>query len=923
MSSPSDLLGRDAELRRLDALLDRAADGRSAAALLVGEPGIGKSALLRAVAGRCRARQGTVLTARGVEAESDLPFAGLHELLRPTLPFLTALGDPHRTALEVALGRTTGPPPTPFAVGVALLAMLEVEPDRGGPLLLAVDDAQWLDAGSLQALRFAARRLDHEGALVLLAARPEAGRELDDGQAERIDLGPLDRGSAVALARRAGAAEERIDRVLALAAGLPLALVELARASGEALAAPSTAGWRPSRAIERAFRDELTAVGPAAARGLVLLALEERATRAELAVAAATLGGGSGDDGLAEAVDRGLLVPEGHGLRFRHPLLRAVVLHDTSAEERRAAHLALAAALPVDRSAWHRAGAAQGPDPALADALMDAAVVARQRGDLSAAARDAAAAVRLADDPARAATHALAAAEMALQVGALADARDLTERALVDPPADALVRADLERVRGTAMGRMGLATAGTSSLLRQVEVVADRDPGRAATLLLSATPTYWFTGDADAFAETLDRVDALSADRLPVHRALSALLRTLLAASIGGTDGALEELDRHLPALEGRELPPTGYEPLASPAHASLWCGGTELADVLLERQLSGSRRIGAVSELVYPLTVLGQLELRRGAHAPALAAGSEALQLARDTEQDLLAGLAAALLAQTEATLGREEPCRAHAQFALEQAERSGAVLTTLQAHTALGRIELAVGRPEDALVPLRLCATTAARTGFAQPNMARWGVDLVEALVRAGARGEAEAAHAQLEARVARSPTPWGRAAVERTHALLTPGPAGEASLVRAIARLDAAGDALEAALARLALGERLRRERRRREARAPLQLALERLERAGAGPWAERAREELRATGGPTGERRSGPADELSPHELRISLLVADGRTNPEIAAELFVSRKTVEHHLSQIYRKLGLRSRTELARALVEPGARGGA
>ena len=917
MSSPNDLLGRDAELRRLDVLLDRAADGRSAVALLVGEPGIGKSALLRAAAARCGARHGTVLAARGVEAESDLPFAGLHELLRPTLPFLAALGDPHRTALEVALGRATGPPPTPFAVGVALLGMLEVEPQRGGPLLLAVDDAQWLDAGSLQALRFAARRLDHEGALVLLAARPEVGRELDDGHAERIDLGPLDRGSAVALARRAGAAEERIDRVLALSAGLPLALVELARASGDALAAPSAEAWRPSRAIERAFRDELTALDADARRSLVLLALEERATRAELA-AAATLGGESGDDGLAEAVDRGLLVPDGHGLRFRHPLLRAVVLHDAAEEERRTAHRALAAALPADRSAWHRAGGAQGPDPALAVALMEAAVVARQRGDLAAAARDAAAAVRLADDPAQAATYALAAAEMALQVGALADARDLTERALVDPPADALVRADLERVRGTAMGRMGLATAGTSSLLRQVEVVADRDPGRAATLLLSATPTYWFTGDADAFGETLDRVDALSEDRLPVHRALSALLRTLLTASVGGTAGAIAALERHLPALDAGELPPTGYEPLASPAHASLWCGGTELADVLLERQLSGSRRIGAVSELVYPLTVLGQLELRRGAHAPALAAGNEALQLARDTDQDLLAGLAAALLAQTEATLGREEPCRAHARFALEQAERSGAVLTTLQAHTALGRIELAVGRPEEALVPLRLCAASAARTGFAQPNMARWGVDLVEALVRAGERGEAEAAHAQLEARVARSPTPWGRAAVERTHALLTPGPAGEASLVRAIARLDATGDALEAALARLALGERLRRERRRREARVPLQLALERLERAGAGPWAERAREELRATGGATGERRRGPADELSPHELRISLLVAAGRTNPEIAAELFVSRKTVEHHLSQIYRKLGLRSRTELTRALVDAG-----
>jgi len=915
VSPPIALVGRDAEQRRLDALLERAAAGDSSTVLLVGEPGIGKSALLEAARQRCVARAGTALRARGVEAESDLPFAGLHELLAPTLAFLDRLDEPHRSVLAVALGLEAGPPPTPFAVGVGLLGMLEAEPDRAGPLLVAVDDAQWLDPGSLQAIRFAARRLEHEGVVVALASRPTPDRGLDDGTAERIELGPLDDRSAAELARRLAGDERGARRIVALAAGLPLALVELSRAPADALS-PLDGGepWRPTRAIERAFRAELRRLPADARRVLAIVAADERISRAELVAAAAALGIGEAAVGAAER--DGLVAADGLGLRFRHPLLRAVVLHDAAGGERRAAHRALAAVLPGARSAWHRAAAAEGPDDAIADELVAAARLARARGDLATAARDAAAAVRLAADAGAAASHARDAAELLLQVGALPEAREMTGRALVRPPEDPAVRADLERIRGTALGRMGLPTAGTAALLEHVERIGDRDPARAAILLLSATPTFWFVGDVAAFSGALDRVDALTDGRLPVHRALSGLLRALLAASAGDTRRAIEEARRHEHVLLRDELPATGYEPYASPAHAALWSGDPDHAEALLGQRLAQARREGAVGALVYPLTVVGQLELRRGAGAAALASGSEALRLAQDTDQELLAGLAAALLAQTEATLGREAPCREHAALALDQAERSGAVLTALHARAALGRLELALGRPDAALTPLRRCAADAERTGMAEPNMARWAVDHVEALVRCDALDEAREAHARLEARVDRSPTAWGRAAVERTLALLTPGPAGEAAARRAIDRLDDAGDALEAALARLALGERLRRERRRRDARAPLELALDRLDRAAAGPWAQRAREELRATGGPTGERRRGPTDELSPQELRIALLVAAGRTNPEVAGELFLSRKTIEHHLSQIYRKLGLRSRTELARELAD-------
>ncbi|MGE4425761.1 MAG: AAA family ATPase [Solirubrobacteraceae bacterium] len=907
-------VGRGPELERLTALLDAAVAGRSSTVLLTGPAGIGKTTLLRATARRAVDRHGTALRCRGTEAESDIPFAGLHELLGPILRHVPALPAPHRDTLGVALGLAAGPPPSTFAVAIGLLALLASAPDQDGPILALVDDAQWLDQGSLDAILFVARRLHAENVVLVLAARPDPGRGLADRDLERIDLAPLGDDDARALVRRVApdrSSAHRLGRILDLAAGSPLALVEIARSSGLPDDGPET--WRPTDAIERAFRHELAALPDATRAALVVLAADERASRAETISALGPLGLPA--DALTAAETAGVVERDGLRWRFRHPLLQAVILHGADAPTRAAAHAALAGTLPEDRAAWHRAAAADGPDEDVAAALERTAAVAASRGDLATAARELRRAVGLSPDPVAASRRALAAGELTLQTGDLPTARTVVEAALAPPPTDPGLRADLERLRGTILGRSGDPDGGGGRLRDHAARLASSDRSRAALLLLGAAPAYWLAGETDRMERVLDDARDVADGHDPTLVAMGGLLRSMVRCARGDAAGAEAILHDSRHVLDRDDLPQPGYEVHGSPAQMSVWAERYDRAERYLDRQIERSRREGAITALVYPLAVRGQLELRRGRPLEALAAGSEALALGTDSRQDLIAALAAAMLAQTDAALGREEDCREHAAIAHRAADRVGAALVAFTADAALGRLELGLGRTDAALVLLERCRSTAERTGLIEPNLNRWAVDHVEALVRADRDADAALARDLLEAAAGRSPTAWTLAAVDRVGALLTTDDdVADARLQAAITRLDDAGDAIEAARVRLDLGARRRRVKRRLAAREPLQQAAERFERSGAGRWADLARDELRATGGPTGERRTVPVDALTPHELRVALLVADGRTNPEVAADLFVSRKTVEHHLSQIYRKLGLRSRTELAREL---------
>ncbi|MEV4423331.1 LuxR C-terminal-related transcriptional regulator, partial [Patulibacter sp. NPDC049589] len=524
-----------------------------------------------------------------------------------------------------------------------------------------------------------------------------------------------------------------------------------------------------------------------------------------------------------------------------------------------------------------------------------------------------------------AARRTLLAAELSMAAGDLPECRLLAERALTGTPEPA-VRVDLERIRATALGRMGELEAGIQPLLAHADRIAADDPGRAALLLLGAGPAFWFTGRFDRFGTVVARAEELAGEEHPVEAAMAGLLGAMVDVNVGRAADAEARIARHGHVLDRDDLPDPGYEVLASPAHVSVWTGRLDRADDLIERQLTIARRGGAAAALVYPLTVRGQLDLRRGRASSALAVGAEAVALGQDTRQTVLVGLAAAILAQTEAALGREPACREHVALAHRIADETGSVMTGLIADAALGALELCLGRLEPALAALDRCARTAARTGQTEPNVIRWQGDRIEVLARLGRTEEAAADLAVLVGHAEVAPTPWTTATVARGRALLASDADAVGEHETAIGILEAAGDRLEAARLRLALGERLRRGRQRRLAREPLRAALEVFERAGATPWAARTAVELRATGGalePAGAVGAGGSgavgagaavEELTPRELRVALLVAEGRTNPEVAAELFLSRKTVEHHLSQIYRKLGLRSRTELAREM---------
>jgi DNA-binding CsgD family transcriptional regulator len=359
---------------------------------------------------------------------------------------------------------------------------------------------------------------------------------------------------------------------------------------------------------------------------------------------------------------------------------------------------------------------------------------------------------------------------------------------------------------------------------------------------------------------------------------------------------------------DAREQP---LEVVGSPIQALILMERFDRADRVLSTLIADARERSNLTALTYCLAQRSFLDLRRGRLPSAYADGSEALRLAEDAQQ--VAHVAALLgpLAEIEAAMGREDDCRQHAQTVIGLFDFIGAQASGMWPRAALGLLELGMGRPEAALQPLSECESQARATGPANPNLVQWAANYVEALLRAARRDEAAEALHWLDGP---GGSRWAAGARDRCRGLLSGDDEAFELFAASAAAFDGAGLVFEAARTRLCWGERLRRSRRRSDSRELLRDALSTFNRVGAAPWAARARDELRATGESVKHGASSPADELSPHELRIALLVAQGRTNPEVAAELFISRKTVEHHLSQIYRKLGVRSRTELARLM---------
>jgi DNA-binding NarL/FixJ family response regulator len=905
------LYGRDAERSTIGALLEDARASRSGVLVIRGEAGVGKSALLEDA--RERAPEMQLLRCSGIESEAQLPFAALHQLLRPVLRHLEKLPGPQASALQAALGLDEGSGDDRFLVSLAVLSLL-AEAAEGGPLLCLVDDAHWLDDASADALAFVARRLEAEGIVLLFAAREGEGRQFEAPALPELRLGGLDADAAGALlAHQAGIAlsPEARERLVERTGGHPLALLELPSslteaelATGEPLLTPVPISDR----LERAFLARAQAL-PEETQTLLLVAAADDTGKVSIVLdAAAQLG--VGPEALDAAEQAALARVRGSQLELHHPLVRSAVYQGAPLSRRQAAHRALASVLEgeaeADRRAWHRAAASVAPDPEVVEELEQAAERARQRSGFAAASRAFERAALLTPEELPRAQRLTLAAENAWLAGRLERARTLLERARPLAP-EPIQRADIDRYLGLIEVASGVPADAHRLFFRAAEDVAPLDGERALQLLNLASIAALYAGDGDAAIAIAELARMLEVEETPLDRMLVQLLIGLGAHFELDFDRAAASLRSALAFEEQLREAALAKHPVAVlfAGRAAFFLGDDDRAYQLHQEAAARARANGALGLLTQILPRLAYAELRVGRPASASANAAEGLRLARETGQhDLIAyGLAAqALIA---AYGGAQDECRSLAAEARELASAHRFAFVTELADWALALLELGLGRAEEALQRSRDISTTA---------VAFWvALDRIEAAVRAGEHESAREWLATFEPWAQSGGAAWARAVALHAHALLAVDEQdAERLFQRALAVHADGARPFERARTELAYGEFLRRSRRRVDAREHLQTALDAFETLGALPWAERARVELRASGKTARKRDASTRGDLTAQELQIAQFVAQGLSNREVAAQLFISPRTVAFHLRNIFRKLGISSRTQLAR-----------
>jgi len=904
--SQAGLLGRGRERDALDQLVAGVRAGQSRVLVLHGEAGIGKSALLEylsAAAKGCR-----IARAAGVESEMELAFAGLHALCAPMLGRLGRLPAPQRDALNTAFGMSAGPPPDRFMVGLAVLSLL-ADAAEEEPLVCIIDDAQWLDRVSVQTLAFVARRLLAERVGLVFALRESDGERLLEGLPELMVEGlATDDAGRLLDAAIPGPLDARVrERILGEAGGNPLALVELARgvkpvavAGGFGLPVEMPLTSR----IEQGFVRQLEPL-PAGTRRLLLLAAAEPVGDVPLLWrAAARLDIGPAAAGPAEAAG---LLEIGARVRFRHPLVRSAAYRAATGPERREAHRALAdatdAGLDPDRRAWHRARAADGPDEAVAGELERSADRAQARGGRSAAAAFLQRAAELTPEPAKRAERSLAAAQAKLDVADTVSASELLAAAELGP-VDEFQRAWLERLRARITFASRRGRDAPPLLLEAARRLDSLDSAMARETYLEAIASAMFAGrlgtgpDERAVAEA-----ARASNRGPDQGAADLLLGALVTRFTEGYAASVTPLSRALRALA--ELDGDGADWqwvwLACRLAQDLW--DDELWHLLATRGVSVARETGALNLLQNALNYLAALNVHSGAFATAATLIDEVDSITQATGIPPLK-YAAIMLA---AVRGDSAEVLAMLEWGWRNTAERGEGSAHGLALWLSALLHNGHGDYADALA--------AARKACEHEDVMAYGralVELIEASVRSGEPpGEAMAALDQLSERTRASGTEWALGVEARCRALLS----DEESFYReSVERLARSRAVVELARSRLLYGEWLRRENRRVDAREQLRAAHETFSRMGAAAFAERARRELAATGETVRKRTVETLDELTTQEAQVARLAAQGRTNPEIGALLFISARTVEYHLHKVFPKLGISSRRELRKAL---------
>jgi DNA-binding CsgD family transcriptional regulator len=891
------IAGREPELARTRQLLADAMGGRGGALVLRGDAGIGKSTVLQDAIANAGAM--TVLDARGVESESELPFAGLHQILRPAFGRLPALPAPQADELRLALGLARGGSVDRFLVSAGVLSLLAEMADDA-PVLCAVDDAHWLDVASIEALLFAARRLRAEPIAMIFTTRDGHRLSTAHGLPE-LRMTGLDAAAAAVLLTGHGTAPAPRDiatRLVQATEGNPFALVELR----SVLTAEQLSGAHPlpvplpiSDDLEQAVLAQINELPAATVRLLLAAAAEDTGSVATLSCAADELGIPA--DALAPAEAGGVITVAGGRLEFRHPLIRSAIQHAADPAERRAVHraLALACADDPDRRAWHRASAAVRPDEDVVADLLGVAARARERAGFAAASRAAERAAELAD-PAECGHHLLRAATDAWLAGQVDRALEIAGRARGLAVSSAL-RGELDRLHGTIEFRCGRPAEAFAILVRAAR--AEPDVEAAARMLAEAAEAASITGHLAGCAEVARLAEALAI----TPGTGAALWRDLVAGMgrmlNGEPDAAAPLLGRVV--RSGRRL--TDVEQLAQAGRAAWYLGDEAEAKVLFERSVQLARDRGQLGLLPYALHRLAASEVADGRWASAAAGYEEALSLAHSTGQAEMTGHLLAGLALLAAYRGDQSAFDvAHAEFR-RVAEPRGLLLCQDQMAWAAGHLRLLDGHPAEASRTLGTISHPLV--------VAASVVDRVEAAVRADRSEPAHDLLAGLTAWAAAAGTDRLSATVAHARALLAP-PADAERLLRLALDPTTDGRPFDRARAALALGELLRRHGRRVDAREPLAAAVDGFERLGADRWAQRARAELRAAGRST--RRAGEPTHtrLTPQELQVARYAAEGRSSRDVAALLYLSPRTVDFHLRNVFAKLGLTSRAELAR-----------
>ena len=913
--APHALVGRNEECAKLDRLFAAVCHGSSGVLMLRGEAGTGKTALLEHVtraAGDMR-----VLQVSAVQSEMELDFAALHQLLVPFLGSLERLPEPQRDALASAFGLVVaGTPPDRFLVGIAALTLI-TEAALEQPVLCVIDDAQWLDRASADALGFVARRLSADPVAMLFAIGDEEWRaSAFEGLAELRLTGLPDEAALELLAAVAGRPPDQgvARRILTATAGHPLALIEL----GSRLSAAELEGALPlpeplplGDRLESAFLRRVRGFPPAA-RALLLLAAAEPSGEAELLWGAAGLLGIGAAARDTPGLER-ILRFEPH-MSFVHPLMRSAVYYGASASERRRAHKALAAASgsghDPDRRAWHLAAAASGVDKEIADELAQSADRARGRGDWAGCAAFLERAAMLTPDRAKRAARTLAIAEARLNAGDPGAAAALVERAAphLDDP---LARARAKRLQGTVQIVLGKPAEASPMLLDAAKALQPLHPGEAWDALLEAFEAALGAGQFARGAGTAEVLQAVrtAPRRRGAHASVAGLALDGFAALADHNDRVgIARLRQAIAVAAAQQVPDSEHLRFVFIAPLAAY---QLLDDAALHatcaRAVEQARSHGSPAGVAMTLGLLSYSEALAGRFAVAEAATAEARELAAATgiADDLRTGIGElAVLAWR----GREAAVRPLATARLREATQAGYGFIMGFTAIALTVLELGLGNYQAALRH----ALNASREGM--PAEIELLPELIEAAARCGAMEDAASALAKFTVRAQAAETDWALGMLLRSRALLANDDDAEELYRGAIEHLGRCRIVPQLGRAHLLYGEWLRRQHRRRDARDALHSAFDILDSSGAEAFAGRARAELLATGEHVRKRSGAACAELTPQELQIAGLASEGASNLEIASQLFISANTVAYHLRKVFRKLEVTNRAALAHVL---------